>query len=131
MSYGRRKTLLKQQSGLVLLTSIFLLGGLVLTGASLLSMVDYNFVDAERHRDEVQAFYLAESAAEEAIWYLKNVDANWIGDLPTEHITPNGSYTITIDQSNSPTFVIIAVGYVPNISNANAIKSIEVTGTIL
>jgi len=125
------KIKMKVQKGFVLLTTLILLGGLVITGAALLTMVDYNFVDASRHRDEVQAFYLAETAAEEAIWYLKNVDSAWVGDDPTEHVAPGGSYTIAVDQTNAPTFVISATGYVPNLSNANAIKVIKLTGNIL
>ena len=96
----------------------------------MLTMVDHHFIDAAYQRDEVQAFFLAETGAEEAIWYMQNIDSNWVGDTPTEHVLNNGTYVINVDQSASPVRVITVTGYVPNLANARVQKTIEVTGTM-
>jgi len=121
---------IRKQKGFILLTTVIMCSALLLTGAAMLSMVDHHFVDAQYQRDEVQALFLAETGAEEAIWYLQNVDSTWSGDSPTEHALNNGVYTISIDQSAAPIRVITATGYIPNIANAQVRKTIEVTGTM-
>jgi len=120
----------KKQKGFILLTTIILSSALLLTGAAMLTMVDHHFIDAAYQRDEVQAFFLAETGAEEAIWYMQNIDSNWVGDTPTEHVLNNGTYVINVDQSASPVRVITVTGYVPNLANARVQKTIEVTGTM-
>jgi len=120
----------RKQKGFILLTTIILSSALLLTGAAMLTMVDHHFVDAAYQRDEVQAFFLAETGAEEAIWYLQNIDSNWVGDTPTEHVLNNGTYVINIDHSGAPVRVITVTGYVPDITNARVQKTIEVTGVM-
>ncbi len=120
----------KNPSGFVLIGISILMGILVLIGASLLGMVDTNLVDAFVQQEEVQALYLAETGIEEGIWYLQNVDITWTGDSPTEHMLTKGSYTISVDQSGAPTYIITVTGYVPNKSNVRVQKTLEVTGTL-
>lgn len=120
-----------KQNGFILITTLILTGVLVTIGAALLTMVNQNYADAGFQRDEAQAIYLAETAVEEAVWYLKNVDVAWTGDAPTEHTLNTGSYTISVDQGGAPTVVITGIGYVPNKANARVQKTLEVTGNLL
>jgi len=120
----------KPAQGFVLIGVLILTGALLMMGTALLSMTQYHFTDSFIEQEKIHALYLAETGVEEGIWYLQNVDINWTGDSPTEHSFGMGSYTIAVDQSGAPTYVITVTGYVPNLTNARVQKTIEVTGTL-
>lgn len=131
MEDKKRRISNHKEKGFVLIATVILMGSLLVIGTSVLSMVDTNLADAFVQQEEVHAVYLAETGIEEAIWYLQNVDITWTGDSPTEHTLNNGTYTISVDNSGAPTYVITVTGYVPALTNARVQKTIEVTGTLL
>lgn len=121
----------RSHGGFVLIATIIMTMTLGLIGASLLGMKSDSIADSSIQREEVQALYLAESGASEAIWYLQNIDILWVGDNPVEHTTNKGSYTITIDHSASPKITIISTGYIPNLANARVKRTIQVIGDLI
>lgn len=118
--------MIRNQKGFILIASYLVITVLVILGAAFVSRSLSEMRIAERAKDSVQAFYLAEAGVDQAVWELNSAGGTWSGWNTSGNpytsgtrtlITGDFSVSVTDPTGNNP--VIQAIGYAGGISAPN------------
>ncbi len=103
---------------------------LEVTGLALLNVQNSSINDSQNQQARVQAKFLAQSALQEAKYYVKTVSPGWTGSSPEQSVTINnhvvGSYEYTVAAVGN-LYTITAKGYVPNKQVENGVSHLVTT----
>ena len=119
----------EEPRGAALIIALIVMALLSLLIVCLLEMLAINVQITGNHSRDIQALYIAEAGVEDAIDRLRD-DPSWDAGL-TDIEFPAGSgntYTVSIDNSGSPSIIIASNGTVSNFQRALEVQ-IEVTGS--
>lgn len=120
-----------QNRGIVSIYALLLMTLFLTMGLALLALQLASFQDTRNILDATQARFLAESALQEARYYLMNIDANFSGTSPEEVVAIGGinigTYKYTITKSGANIYDVSATGYIPN---STAFKKLSDTLTL-
>ena len=119
----------EEQRGAALVVALIVMSVLALLTISSLDMLTLNVQLGGNHERELKASYMADAGVEDAIDRLRD-DSSWDAGL-TDVEFPAGSgntYTVTIDNSESPLIVITSTGTVPNLQRSLEVQ-VKITGS--
>ena len=125
----RNQKKVRRNSGIAEFYVLLLLGLFVVAGLALMEMQGSQILESGGMSAKNQARFLAESALQEAKYYIMKIDGSFNGTAPEQVVTVNGkafgTYQYTISQIGN-VYNVTGVGYVPNKS---AVRAISVTLT--
>jgi Tfp pilus assembly protein PilX len=118
----------KGQHGAALVIALIVMTMLSMLAIGSLEMLTLNIQIASNHMHDLQALYIADAGMEDAIMELRS-DSSWDTGF-TDKEFPVGSgntYTVTIDNSDSPSIVITSTGIVSDFQRSLEAQ-VEITG---
>ena len=90
----------KSNRGMAIILVVVLLTTIVTCAIVYMQLVMVGISQTSQRQHEIQALYLAETAADEGLWYLRNVSANYTGE--SSHRQPEqGEYWFEVVSSRS------------------------------
>jgi len=110
----------KKASSLVLVTVIILIL-LILSSASLFQSISEKNL-AQRYKNSLQAFWIAEAGVNKALQELRN-DFNWTGE---EGNLEEGSYEVIVNVIDSKTREVLSSGYIPSKTSYRIKRTLKV-----
>lgn len=119
----------EEQRGAALVVALIVMSVLALLTISSLDMLTLNVQLGGNHERELKASYMADAGVEDAIDRLRD-DSGWDAGL-TDVEFPAGSgntYTVTIDNSESPLIIITSTGTVASLQRSLEVQ-VKITGS--
>lgn len=119
----------EEQRGAALVIALIVMSVLALLTISSLDMLTLNVQLGGNHERELKASYMADAGVEDAIDRLRD-DSGWDAGL-TDVEFPAGSgntYTVTIDNSESPLIIITSTGTVASLQRSLEVQ-VKITGS--
>lgn len=105
----------KKTSGSILMLVIVFIGALATLGLLYQQINQWNALFDQEHIQDIQAQSLAETGAQEGLWFIKNVSENFTG-ISEPQLLGQGGYQFQIIDDNT----IEGIGFVGGTSTANA-----------
>lgn len=128
---------MRHKRGLGIIAAIIIMLVMAVMGVTLASLLGTNAQSSVNYMQSQQAFYLAESGIQSALFALKSnstqanwTTAGWTGTYPAgpmqlaATLSGHGDYNVTIDLSVPKSPHITSTGYIPNRNTSNAAKRV-------
>lgn len=116
----------KRQSGVALLTTVLFLFTLSVMGATFLMLMQFDLLDFDAQKAELEAQYLSEAGIQKGLWYLNNftygesyLSVQREEGLPPEN--PKGTFKILPVHTETDPFPLTATGKVAGVNVETAV----------